>query len=110
MKDTSFVEARQARKEAGEKLREERETIVREARGERDRRKREKRHLEERLARDFSLTRDSESEDDITVTEKRSHPSPKDVGPDKKASRHHRSTSRTSSEGGGSRVSSPGHQ
>ena len=107
MKDTTFFVARLAREEAAEKLRKEKATHVREAREERDRRRRGKRSVEERLARDFSLTRNIDSDDGNNATEKRPFPSPMEEGaPDKKT--RHRSTSRTSSQGGGSRGSSPG--
>ena len=70
MKDTTFFVARLAREEAAEKLRKEKATHVREAREERDRqrRRREKMSLEERLARDYSLTRGIDSDDGNNVT------------------------------------------
>jgi hypothetical protein len=112
VKDASFIAARQVREEAAEKLRKEKavhEKEVREAREERDKKRREKRNLETRLSRDFSLTTDNDSDEEIMVSEKRPLPSPKEAGPDKKTSRH-RSVSRTPSQGGGgSRGKSPGH-
>ena len=59
VKDTSFIEPRQAREEADDKLRQEKAALEREAREERDKWRREKRNLGQRLSHDFSITTDN---------------------------------------------------